>query len=117
MPERGDYVLIARMDVDPDKEDLFNEVYDEEHMPSLLNVPGVHSVERFTQEPLSVAIGDEVITIVAQGEPKYSAVYIIESPAVLLSDEWAAAVEQGRWPEQVRPYTRNRQHVLRKRMV
>ena len=29
-------------------------------------------------------------------------------------EAWAAAIEEGRWPEQVRPYTSNRQHVLRK---
>ena len=117
MPERGNYILIASMDVDPDKEDLFNEVYDEEHIPSLLRVPGVHSAERFTQEPLRFAIGGELKTIVAEGEPKHTAVYAIESPDVLVSDEWAAAVEEGRWPEQVRPYTRNRRHVLFKRMA
>jgi hypothetical protein len=33
---------------------------------------------------------------------------------VLTSDAWAKAVEVGRWPSQVRPYTRNRRHVLRK---
>ena len=115
MTERGDYIFIVRMDVDPDKEDLFNEVYDEEHIPSLLNVSGVYSIERFTQEPLTLAIGGELKTIVAEGEPKYSAVYAIGSPGVLVSDEWAAAVEEGRWAEQVRPYTRNRRHVLRKR--
>jgi hypothetical protein len=32
------------MDVDPDKEALFNEVYDTEHVPNLLKVPGVHAV-------------------------------------------------------------------------
>ncbi|MCH7930882.1 MAG: hypothetical protein IH906_01540 [Proteobacteria bacterium] len=29
------------MDVEPDKEALFNEVYDEEHVPNPMNVPGV----------------------------------------------------------------------------
>jgi hypothetical protein len=31
---------------------------------------------------------------------------------VLVSTAWAQAVEMGRWPSQVRPYTRNRQHAL-----
>jgi hypothetical protein len=35
---------------------------------------------------------------------------------VLTSDAWAKAVEKGRWPAQVRPYTRNRRHTLRKVM-
>ena len=33
MPIGTRYVFIASMDVDPDKEDLFNEVYDTEHVP------------------------------------------------------------------------------------
>jgi hypothetical protein len=43
MPINSKYVFVASMDVDLDKEDLFNEVYDTEHIPNLLNVPGVHS--------------------------------------------------------------------------
>jgi hypothetical protein len=31
---------------------------------------------------------------------------------VLVSPEWARAVEAGRWPGEVRPYTRNRRHAL-----
>jgi hypothetical protein len=31
---------------------------------------------------------------------------------VLVSPEWAKAVEAGRWPTQVRPFTRNRRHTL-----
>ena len=53
-------------------------------------------------------------TIVAEGEPKYSATYELENAEVLTSPAWATAVEKGRWPAQVRPYTRNRRHTLRK---
>ena len=38
--------------------------------------------------------------------------YEIESPEVLSSPAWGEAVELGRWPEQVRPYTTNRRHTL-----
>ena len=34
------YLFIASMDVDADKEALFNEVYDTEHIPLILKVPG-----------------------------------------------------------------------------
>jgi hypothetical protein len=34
------YVLMASMDVTPEAEALFNEVYDTEHVPNLLQVPG-----------------------------------------------------------------------------
>ncbi len=41
MPITTKYLFIASMDVEPDKEALFNEVYDEEHVPNLMIVPGV----------------------------------------------------------------------------
>ncbi len=108
------YLFIVGMDVEPDKEALFNEVYDREHVPNLMAVRGVISVTRLTVEPLTMSMGGARHTIVAEGEPRYGAIYEIESPDVLVSKEWAEAVEAGRWPEQVRPYTRNRRHVLRK---
>jgi hypothetical protein len=33
MPIKSKYLFVASMDVDPDKETLFNEVYDTEHVP------------------------------------------------------------------------------------
>jgi hypothetical protein len=114
MPGKAKYLFIASMDVAPDKEALFNEVYDTEHIPELLKVPGVLSVRRAETVPLTMSIGGEKKTIVAEGEPRYSAYYELESAEVLTSDAWAKAVEMGRWPAQVRPHTRNRRHVLRK---
>ena len=116
MHPKARYLFTAAMDVDPEKEALFNEVYDTEHVPALLKVPGVLAVSRNTLAPLKMSIGGEVKTIVAEGEPKYSALYELESAEVLASPGWAAALEWGRWPTQVRPYTRNRRHTLRKVM-
>jgi hypothetical protein len=108
------FLFTAAMDVDADKEALFNEVYDTEHVPALLKVPGVLAVHRMTLQPLKLAIGGEVKTIAFADEPKYSAIYELESAEVLTSSAWAKAVEVGRWGSQVRPYTKNRRHTLRK---
>ena len=108
------FIFTASMDVDPEKEALFNEVYDKEHIPELLKVPGCLAVTRAVTQPLKMSIGGELKTIVAEGEPKYSAYYELESAEVLTSSAWAKAVEVGRWPAQVRPYTRNRRHTLKK---
>jgi hypothetical protein len=116
MPGKAKYLFIASMDVAPEKEALFNEVYDKEHIPELLKVPGVLSVRRAVTVPLTMSIGGENKTIVAEGEPRYSAYYELEGAEVLTSAAWAKAVEAGRWPAQVRPHTRNRRHVLRKLM-
>jgi len=109
------YEFIAAMDVDAEHEDLFNEVYDTEHVPMLLKVPGVVSVSRYRTEDFSVSIGGETKAMPA-ASPRYIAVYEVESPDVVASDAWAAAVEEGRWPEMVRPYTSNRQHQLRRKL-
>ncbi len=114
MPKKAKYLFIASMDVDADKEALFNEVYDKEHIPALLKVPGVLAVYRAVREPLTMFLGGEKKTIVAEGEPRYSAYYELEGAEVLTSEAWGKAVELGRWPSQVRPFTRNRRHVLRK---
>jgi hypothetical protein len=114
MPAKAKFVFIASMDVDPDKDALFNEVYDAEHIPLILKVPGVISARRCRTVPLTMIMGGEKKTIVAEGEPKYSAIYELESAEVLLSEAWAKAVDAGRWPTQVRPFTRNRRHVLKR---
>jgi len=116
MPIKGRYIFVAAMDVEPAKEALFNEVYDQEHVPTLLKVPGLIAVARFKREPLKLAIGGEIKTIEFADEPRYSAVYEVESPDVMISPQWATAVEEGRWPAQVRPYTKNRKHLLYRKL-
>ena len=111
MPIKSRYLFVASMDVDPNKEALFNEVYDTEHIPNLLKVPGVHAVTRMEGEPFDVSIGGEEKRITHDG-PRHSALYEIDDPHVLVSREWAKAVEAGRWAGQVRPFTRNRRHAL-----
>ena len=113
MPIKSNYLFVVSMDVDPDKEALFNEVYDTEHVPNLLKVPGVHAAARMAGEPFVLNIGGEEKRI-AQDGPRYTAIYEIDGPHVLVSREWAQASEAGRWPGEVRPYTRNRRHALYK---
>ena len=66
---------------------------------------------------LTRVIGGERKTIVVENEPAYNALYEIESPEVLVSDAWGKAVDQGRWPGLVRPFTKNRRHVLYRKLV
>lgn len=114
MPFSTKYVFIASMDVAPEKEALFNEVYDREHVPNLLKVPGVRAVTRLKTEPASFRLGGELKPLTGEGAPRYTAIYEIDSPEVLQSAEWARAAELGRWPGEVRPFTRNRHHIVRK---
>jgi hypothetical protein len=114
MSGRTRYMFVVSMDVQPDKEDLFNEVYDTEHIPYLTSVPGVLSATRSVREPLTMMLAGRQQTMDPGDEPRYSVTYEIESPDVLMSAAWAEAGEHGRWPDEVRPYTTNRRHILRK---
>jgi hypothetical protein len=114
MPIATRYVFIASMDVAPEKEALFNEVYDREHVPNLLKVPGVRAVTRLRTERASVNIGGQPKPVTGDGAPAYTAIYEIDGPEVLTSAAWAQAVELGRWPAEVRPFTTNRHHIVRK---
>lgn len=116
MPITGKWIFTAAMDVDPDKEALFNEVYDQEHIPLITKVPGVISATRVKLDALRMSMGGETRVMDPQGAPRYAAIYELESPEVLVSPGFAKAVDSGRWPTHVRPYTRNRRHTLYKVM-
>ncbi len=111
MPITSKYVLLASMDVEPEKEALFNEVYDTEHVPYLLEVPGVLSVTRVKGESFAMNIGGERKAFPMEG-PVHTAIYEIDDPSVLTSEAWAVAVERGRWATEVRPFTKNRRHMV-----
>lgn len=105
------YLFVVNMDVAADKEALFNEVYDTEHIPNLLKVPGVRGVTRMAGEAFAMSIGGAEKQV-AHDCPRYSAMYEIDGPHILVSPGWAKAVEEGRWPTEVRPFTHNRRHAL-----
>ena len=114
MPAATSFLFMVSMDVDADKEDLFNEVYDTEHVPYLLEVQGVRAVTRFKAQPFSFAMAGDIKEMPA-ASPAYTAMYEIDSPDVLTSAAWAEAIERGRWASEVRPYTHNRSHGLYKK--
>lgn len=116
MPIQSRYLFSAAMDVQPDKDALFNEVYEQEHIPLILQVPGVVAAARFKKQELTMILGGERKTIVIENEPTYNALYELESPEVLTSEPFAKAVDAGRWPGQVRPFTSNRRHVMYRRI-
>ena len=111
MPIAAKYLFFVSMDVEADKLELFHEVYDEEHIPNLLTVPGVNSVTRVEGEDFAVSIGGERKEVAHSG-PSYTAIYEIDDPSVLTSEAWTVAVERGRWATEVRPFTFNRRHTL-----
>ena len=116
MPIEARYLLSAAMDVEPGKDAIFNELYNDDHIRLLRQVPGVVSVARFKTEELTLVIGGVRRTIVVDNEPAYRALWEIESPDVLMSEAWATTVDSGRWPTEARPFTTNRRFTLHRRI-
>jgi len=76
-------------------------------------VPGVLSATRVKAEPFTLNIAGATKEVPVAG-PAYTAIYELASAEVLASEAWGNAVEAGRWPAEVRPFTTNRRHVLAK---
>ena len=108
------YLFIVSMDVEPEFEDLFNEVYDTEHLPNICKVPGVITAYRLKLEVAELSVGSRAANKSAETPQRYMAIYELESPDLPGSDAWAAQADIGRWPTEVRPHTFNRRHELRK---
>jgi hypothetical protein len=92
------YLYLVMMDVEPEKEADFNRVYDTEHIPALLRVPGVLSATRYRTA--------------TDGVPRYAALYEIENPDVPQSEAFQRAANSGEWPVGIRPHTHNHKRIV-----
>jgi hypothetical protein len=99
---RTPYVFWVMMDIEPHREQLFNELYDVEHVPLLLKLPGCVNVARYrTATP---------------GEPRYLAAYEVDRPDLPMSQLWNDTSDIGRWKPEVRPYTYNKKFIVSERI-
>jgi len=98
----SEYLYLVQMDVPPELEADFNRIYDTQHVPEILKVPGVLGVKRYALEKPTA------------GVPKYAALYRVASPDVPQGPAWVAASDTGEWKPKIRPHTFNRIHALYK---
>jgi hypothetical protein len=98
----ADYILIVQLDVNEAHLDEFNDLYDNEHVPSLLSVSGVVSGQRYE------------IEADAEDELRYLAIYEIERPDIPAGDEWQKAATTPGWMGVRKHITARRRGVFRK---
>ena len=96
------YVFWVMMDIEPHREALFNELYDNEHLPLLSKLPGFVNAVRYRTS--------------AEGEPRYLCVYEVERKDLPQSQQWNDTSDIGRWKPEVRPYTYNKKWILSERI-
>ncbi|MDX2277354.1 MAG: DUF4286 family protein [Hyphomonadaceae bacterium] len=79
------------IDVDPEHEGEFNEWYEKEHLPERVTAPGFLSARRF---------------VAVQGEPKYLALYDLDSPEAIESPEYKKINTPSEWTKKIRAHYR-----------
>ncbi len=102
----ADYVYHVQMDVPTELEGDFHRIYDTQHIPNILAVPGVHSCARYRLES-----GD------TDGVAKYLAVYEMDSPELPNTKAWETASDKGDWITQIRPFATNRSRIVFKQIT
>ena len=100
----AEYIFQVQLDIPPELEDEFNRIYDTEHVPNLLTVPGVHSCVRYRLE----SSDDDAA--------RYAAIYEIDSPDLPSTDAWRAQSDKGDWVTKIRPHLTRRSHTTYKRI-
>ena len=101
----ADYLYVVQMDIPTDLEGEFNRIYDTQHVPNILNVPGVHGCSRYRLESSDV-----------EGVARYAALYEMDAADTPQTPGWKAESDKGEWPEKIRPYTTNRSHLVFKKI-
>jgi hypothetical protein len=108
MPEgtRAPYVYLVQMDIPAEHEAAFNRIYDTEHVPEILKVPGVRACTRYVIEKTN-----------KDGLARYLALYEVDSPDVINGPAWMEASEKGDWAPKIRPHTTNRSHTIMRKIA
>jgi len=106
MPHETRYLYVAQIAVPKSLEQRFTELYDEEHVPALMTVPGVRSCSRF-----------KLVWSDTPDMPEYLATYDVDAPDVPKSPEWRKASGVGKWPTEIRPHMTVRRHGMFERVT
>lgn len=95
----GEYIFFIQLDIPAEHEAAFNDVYDNDHLPYILQIPGVRDCTRYKLEWSDNA-----------DMQRYLALYHIDDPSLPRSDHWKKQGTMGRWPTDIRPHATGRRN-------
>jgi hypothetical protein len=95
------HFYMVTFEIAPEDEQDFNEIYDTEHIPNILQVDGVLQVIRLKDADPT-----------PQGWLRYSALYLLTQPDLPSTPQWKAKSDLGRWAPVIRPRVKARQQRL-----
>ena len=91
------FCMTITFEIAPADEAEFNDIYDNDHIPNILKVPGVLEVIRFRD-----AAPNE------KGFLVYSAIYFVATENLHETPQWKERSEIGRWAPVIRPKIKSR---------
>jgi hypothetical protein len=95
-PENAGGVILVSMNVDPAREEEFNDWYNMEHIPHFNRLAGVIAARRFRA---------------IEGDPRYVALYHVENTDIYATPGWMAANETP-WILRMRRFQRDRTYFM-----
>ena len=101
----ADYIYVVQLEIPPNLESEFNRIYDDEHVPNIVKVPGVHGCTRYRLD-----------SDADNGMARYLAIYEIDAPDTPSTTAWKAASDTGEWVTKIRPNLTLRTHNTYKRL-
>ena len=105
------YLFFAEMTPGANQREAFDQTYDE-HLTQLTSVPGIDIAARAWVADGAVVIGGAEHPLAAPPEAHHVALYGLDDPEVLVSNEWRRAVDAGSWADSTRARTDKRQHRI-----
>ena len=91
------YCMLITFEIAPEDEAEFNEIYDNDHIPKIMQLEGVSEVIRFKDRKPN-----------ENGFLVYSALYFMAQEDLHLTAEWQALSDAGRWKPVIRPKVKSR---------
>jgi hypothetical protein len=100
----NDFVYFLQQGIPARLDARFNELYNTDHIPLMLQASGVSGCTRY-----------EALYSPSKNVPDYLAVYGVDGVDVPRSPEWKAQTQKGAWPTEMRPhFTARRNGVYRR---
>ena len=91
------YCMTITSEIAPEDEAEFNDIYDNDHIPTIMKLDGVTEVIRFKDTGPN-----------EKGFLVYSAIYFMTKENLHLTEEWKALSDTGRWMPVIRPKVKSR---------
>ncbi len=91
------YCMTITFEIAPEDEAEFNDIYDKDHIPTIMQLDGVTEVIRFKDTDPN-----------DKGFLVYSAIYFMTKENLHLTPEWKKLSDTGRWMPVIRPKVKSR---------